>query len=858
MQNLLNRWWRVLAISIAAIVCAAGLTPLHAQDGGGATLAGTVLDPEGKPVASVTVTVKNEGSGAITKTTSDGEGHFSAAVPAAGAYTVEAMAQGFAVFHVAGVQVPGRGSVDVPVNLIVASMSQAVTVEGFVPLAVQTAPQGNTLEATSAKTEISGNFIRNFETPIADFGEVINYSPGTISLSPNGAGLGQAGKGPFFRGLADGLYNMTWDGIPFTDTNSVSHHTWANFPSPWIGSTDFDRSPGEASTVGQSTFGGSINLLSQDLQASPDIRATLSYGSWDTRLLKLDFDSGLFGPGNKNDLWLDIHQLESNGYQTDNHQKRDAGAAKYQYRLSPRASITLFSGLVDLWTNTPTNTSPTRAQVTQYGNNYLLDGTPYLPTGVPDAYFFGYNQYHVQTDFEYAGFNSDLGGGWRFDTKPYTYRYWNTEPYAVSPVSLSTSAPNGVDKLNGYRQAGDISTMSHEDKWGVLAFGGWYNWAYTDRYQSPMNILSGVITPLPNFHEHFITQSFQPFIQYRWKATRRLFITVGIKNSNQALALNQYQDNGTTVGCLGGTTAKDFVTGAPICLGGAAFISHSYNWNNWLPTATARYQLNKTWSAYAQFAEGAEAPPTNLFDVVNGAVTTPAKATLAKTYQIGSVLKHNRWTVDVDAFYIHYQNAYAAYLDTATGEDVWTATGPSNTKGLEGESNIVIGHGFNLYLNGSLNSAKYQEGPYYPNGGLWVQDAPKNIETVGGFYQHKNWDVGILQKRVGTMYNDNSSLTYVINGASLKFPVNQAITINPFDLTNFFFNYTIKNEGWLRGSKIGFAANNLFNNQNIVGISAATKPTLAVPFAPAAGDLLNTLAGRSVMVTLTVGYAPKR
>jgi iron complex outermembrane receptor protein len=814
------------------------------------------LDPDGKPVAGVEVTVKNEASGTLSKATSDAEGHFSAAVPAAGAYAVEATAQGFAEFHVAGVQVAAGATVDVPVTLIVASMAQTITVEGFVPLAVQTAPEGNTLEATSAKTEISGNFIRNFETPIADYGEVVNYAPGTFTLSPNGAGLGQ-GK-TFFRGLADGLYNVTWDGIPFTDTNSVSHHTWANFQAPWIGSTDFDRSPGEASTVGQSTFGGSINLLSQDLQASPDIRATMSYGSWDTRLLKLDFDSGLFGPGNRNSLWLDLHQMESNGYQTDNHQKRDAGAAKYQYRLSPRTSITLFSGVVDLWNNTPTNTSPTRAQVAEYGNNYLLDGTPFISPGVPDAYYFGYNQYHVQTDFEYIGYSSDLGDGWRFETKAYTYRYWNTEPYAVAPVSLSTSAPNGVDKLNGYRQAGDDANLTHDDKWGTFTVGGWYNWAYTDRYQYPMNILSGLDTPLPNFHEHFITQTFQPFAQYRWKATRRLFITVGIKASNEALALNQYQDNGKTVGCLGGAAAKDFVTGAPICIGGPAFISHSYGWNQWLPNASVRYQINRMWSAYAQYAEGSEAPPTNLFDVPNGNVTTPAEPTLAKTYQIGSVIKRNRWTLDVDAFYIHYQNAYAAFTDITTGEDVWTQTGPSNTKGLEAETNIVIGHGLNFYANGSMNSAKYQEGANYPNGGLWVQDAPKNIETFGLFYQHRNWDVGVLDKRVGTMYNDNSSLPYLINGASLSFPVDQAITINPFQVTNFFANYTIKNEGWLRGSKIGFAANNLFNNQNIVGVTAATKPTLTAPFVPNAGDLINTLPGRSVMISLTVGWAPKR
>jgi hypothetical protein len=29
----------------------------------------------------------------------------------------------------------------------------------------------------------------------------------------------------FFRGFADGQYTMTFDGIPFEDTNSPTHHT---------------------------------------------------------------------------------------------------------------------------------------------------------------------------------------------------------------------------------------------------------------------------------------------------------------------------------------------------------------------------------------------------------------------------------------------------------------------------------------------------------------------------------------------------------------------------------------------------------------------------------------------------------
>ena len=121
--------------------------------------------------------------------------------------------------------------------------------------------------------------------------------------------------------------------------------------------------------------------------------------------------------------------MTSDGYQTYNKQQRDAGYGKFQHRFSDKTSLSLYGGLVDIWNNTPNTTNPTRAQVEQYGVTYLLDSTPLLANGTPDPYYYGYNTYHVQTDFEYADFNSDLGDGWRFDTKAYTTRYWNKQFY---------------------------------------------------------------------------------------------------------------------------------------------------------------------------------------------------------------------------------------------------------------------------------------------------------------------------------------------------------------------------------------------------------------------------------------------
>jgi iron complex outermembrane receptor protein len=858
-----------IAASFSLFLMGTGVVRMNAQQGG-ATIAGTVIDQANKAVEGASVVIKN-GNDVAKVATTDAAGKFSATGLAAATYTIEVGAPGFALGTRRGVTVAGTETQNIAMTLNVDAISQSVTVQETIVLAADTAPQGNTLDTISAKTEISNAVITNFMAPVADFAEVIQQAPGAFSTNPNGIGLGQ-GKS-FFRGFADGNYTLTFDGIPFEDTNSPTHHSWASFPSQWISSTDFDRSPGLPSNFGPANFGGSINLKSPELQADPDIRGTFTIASFNTKLYSIDFESGLLGPKKADAILFNINAMTSDGYQTYNKQQRDAGYGKYQHRFSPTASLSLYGGVVDIWNHTPNTTVPTRAQVAAYGDNFLQDGTPTCTTvtlncpvanGSPDPYYYGYNNYHVQTDFEYAAYTAYFGNGWKIDTKAYTTRYWNKQYYqSGATVNLTPAKPSGVDKLNGYRHAGDTLVLSNENKWGVFRTGIWYDWAYTDRYQDPSNILTHENTPLPNFHEHFITTTTHPFAEFEWRATPKLVITVGIKAAAYGMYLNQYQDNGKTVGCLGGTlttypSTAGIWAGAPECIGGAAFVSHSVTYNTWLPTAAARYRIWKQWSAYAEYAEGSLIPLSSVFDTPGGNVLTPPKPQLAKTYQTGSVLKLNRFTLDADFFYIHYQNGYDSYTDPTTGEPVFVATGPSNTKGFELESHYVIGHGLSVYGNFTAGSAKYAKGPNFPNGGEWVANTPSNTEGLNILWQHGSFDIGYTFKRIGQYYQDNGSLTYKINGISEPYPVDQALAINPWTVSNAFFNYRIKNSSHFRGTKIQLAFNNIANSHALVGLNPGVSATATTPYVQSPLDQLNLLPGRSISLTITGGYAPKR
>jgi iron complex outermembrane receptor protein len=409
------------------------------------------------------------------------------------------------------------------------------------PEAARVAPSQTPLAARSAQSVISSEFIRNYTSPVADFSQVVQMSPGAFNYSPNGPGLGDTKT--FFRGFKDGQYTMTFDGIPFNDTNDPTHHSWAFFPSQFTGGAVFDRSPGSAATIGPANFGGSINLLSRTLANQQGINGTLSYGSFNTRLLDAGYDSGRFGAGGKSRLLVDVHQMQSDGYQTFNSQKRDAFSAKYQFAASEKTSLTVFSSVIDFHSQTPNQKGATRAQIAQFGDNFLMSGDP------AQATYYGYNFYHIPTDFDYVGVKTDLGHGWSIDDKVYTYRYYNKQNFNSTTAISTTSA---TDKLNSYRRFGNLLPITQVSQAGILRTGLWSELAWTDRFQAPSDPRTWVDAALPNFHEKFTTTTLQPYAEYEIKATNALRITPGIKLAYYKQDFTQFADNGKTVGSLNG------------------------------------------------------------------------------------------------------------------------------------------------------------------------------------------------------------------------------------------------------------------------------------------------------------------
>lgn len=869
-RKLVEVWLKATVSAVCLLMLVAGVGRLRAQESAG-VVQGTVVDPSGQAIQGAAVAVTSL-SGVKHTTISGAEGKFAVNGLKAGEYVVEVSATGFATQIRHGVMVGAGASVNVPVSLGLASVSEEVTVESEADtsIAAQLSPVKSVLDAASARTEITSSYVNEFTSPVTDFADITQAAPGTVSWSSNGIGMGQAKI--YFRGFKDDDYTMTWDGIPFEDANDPSHHSWAYVPAPAIGYVDFDRSPGTASDMGPANYGGSIHMFSPQLSDSMSMQASDSFGSFNTNEVLAEFNSGLFGGGNpKANFWFEGHHMTSDGYQTGNFQERTAGTAKFTYKFSDKSDLAVIGTVVIVDSNTPNNDA-TRAQLAQYGDNFLLQLNASNPDGSPNGLYYRYYRYHVPTDFEIVTFHRDFAHGWRLESKPYTYSYSNHQHYnnnqyseanTTSPGQTSNpvSTTSAIDKMNQYSRFGEITTLSAASKYGVFRTGAWYEFTPTNRYQIKSDprtwIDSNLISNL-KFHENFNIQSVQPFAEYQLVAIPRWTITAGIKDAYFNMWLKQWAD-GKIVGALGcpsGATSQSCPN----------FVTHDAGYNNWLPSFEANYRIRSNWSAYGQYGRGSIIPFSSIFDVTGAQVAVTPPPTVATTYQGGTVLKLNRFTMDADAFHIHFVNQYVAVPDTNPndpnfGFTYFYATPPSDTNGLEGEGNIAFGKGLSLFLNGTLGSAKYEAAAAQPATAIaaavpaspvaWVALAPHDTESLGLTYQSKGWDMGFFNKRVGSRWEDDGSY-------------HQNVPLDPFWMNNLFLNYTLRNGSRFENSKIKLSFNNLFDNHNVVDIAAASPITPPsgtsgnlIPYTQSLSDQMELLPGRSVMVTFQLGFSPK-
>ncbi len=683
--------------------------------------------------------------------------------------------------------------------------------------ATDTAPSQSSLESRSAQSIVSDEFIRNYTSPVSDYTQALTMTPGVFSYTANGVGLGDSKI--TMRGLSDSFMVISFDGIPFNDTNGVSHHSWAWFPSQTLGGAVVDRSPGSAATLGQATFAGNVDLRSRILEADARSSVMASMGTWNTNVLGFEQQTGQFGADGKSSLMFNVEKTDSNGYETFNDQHRKAYSGKYQYVADSTTTYTLFSSYLDMTNHTGSVKGITRKRFDAGDYTYMNSENP------SRGDFYGYNFYNLTTDFSYAGIDMALGNGWKMEDKLYRYSYTNHQKYVGTKPETATIVPNataGADKLNSYKTYGNVLRLTKESDTGILRTGLWLDNADSYRFTYKSNPLNWMNVALPEYSETYTTTTIQPYLEYEFKVSDKLSVTPGVKYAAYSQKFNQLADAATVGNKLPG---------------GATSIDHSVDYNDTLPSLDVRYKLSPNWSVYGQYAMGDQIPSTGVFDVTNANVAVPPKPTKAATTQFGTVYNTPDYTLSADVYYSELDGTYTSSTDS-NNVTTWLASGTQINQGIEAEANLILGGGFSIYANATYGSLKFSSGK-------WVAGAPSDTETIGLNYARDGWAIGVNANRVGQMYSDGADKNGVV--------VREAFTIDPVVLSNLFINYTIKSPGaFAKQTKVQFGVNNLMDSHSMTGIATAQKASTSAK--PDPTDVVNVLPGRSINLTLTVDF----
>ncbi len=624
------------------------------------------------------------------------------------------------------------------------------------------------LSATSARVSaaeaepqsfIGQALLEQVRPETGDYAAAALLAPSIASVSSNGGGIGET-TNINLRGLSDGQFSVTYDQIPFGDTVSATHHPDAYFSASTIAGLVVDRGPGVAGDLGQVDYGGAIHMSSPVVNDRAGLIERATYASFDTIDSVTTIQSGALTPLAGTKILLDADYRSSGGELSYSGGTAETYLFKSITPLPGRWRLTLLS-VVDTTQFFQFDAGPreTWAQVKAFGPNYALTDNP------SQSRYYGYNDQHENTDFEYIDLKGEISNI-SIDDRAYTYFYSGK---VISPNRIAvvdTSASSGVLSLKNpsppldvtatdpatnigglhlgdrYRVEGDILRFSKD--WASISFklGGWYEHADTYRHTLAFDLTNGdedlgyaslATPPVPN-HSNIKTLEYSSWDQYQvftdidWRPSSNISIRPGFKYLNFARTIDAPVENGGVEGFSRGSVYGTNVFSLPL----------------YFLAASDRVLPN--WSIYSQYATGFMIPP--LSDLITPVPSLNHDAPpVTATYQVGTVWTARRLAFDSDVYLIKVRNAQVPDPSNPHDIDVGTAS----YSGLEAELAYVAGSGFSLFANGSENVAKdtTHDLALDPNGGKALTDAPKATAAVGALYKRRRWGASLSYKLVG-------------------------------------------------------------------------------------------------------------
>lgn len=676
----------------------------------------------------------------------------------------------------------------------------------------------------------------------ADLPTVLQRAPGIHAYSDNGTGIGYS----FFsmRGIDQTRINVTVNGVPINDPQNqgVFFNNFADLASS-AHSIQVQRGVG-SSTNGTAAFGGSINILTQPVNNDFSAELHAGYGSFNSRRLTAQVQTGTFG---KNwGAYLRLSNLATDGFRENS----TSEISSFMFSVARQTEKSLFR--LNAWGGDAQSTlAYMGADANQLANNRRFNP---LQLGERDR--FKQNFYQVQYNYVINK---------RQSISSSAYAVTGNAPYFQFHFPAIWGTPYGFFNLpepivgNDTFRVADAMTAYRLNQ---FFYGGFINYNHTF---NNFSLIAGVHANSFT-SEHFLEVQNMQIWPAGFNAPHRVYFNTGTKQELSAFIKGTYHINASlnVYADLQVRTARFSYKPQVMAIAQNAFNVEDMQWQFFNPKLGINYSVNRFASLYAMFAmSGREPTRLDYFrdDLANRDIKqNEVKPEFVTNIELGYRYQSQRVNLQVNGYMMQFTNAIIN-------------TGATNNFGAPITTNVpnVLRAGIELDVNWKISQRFLI---------THASNFSRNrIKEITQFYTDYS---GTNPVNVGVNFNNTQpALTPAII-------VNQGVRYTPFEMVYADANFRYVGEQFTDNSSINaakipgyyvadlrlglqlkkwlkkdinlsFLANNIFNNSYSMWGNNALFSNVATPnangtFTPTVTPLFFVAPPRNYFATLQIKF----
>ncbi|RXG33228.1 TonB-dependent receptor [Leeuwenhoekiella marinoflava] len=627
---------------------------------------------------------------------------------------------------------------------------------------------------------------------------LLNYLPSVVTTSDAGSGIGYTGFR--VRGTGNQGINVTINGIPYNDTESLGSFfvNLQDFSSS-IQSVQLQRGVG-TSTNGAGAFGASLNILTDAADDKAYAQVSASGGSFNTRRANVKFATGLIS--DHFSFSGRLSTIKSNGYVD----RASSDLKSYFLQGEYRNENTLLKAIVfggheityQSWNGIDKQTLETNRTYNPIGFQYDDAGNL---EGFYENQVDNYKQDHVQLLW-----NQKYGGGWSTNLAlNYTMGRGFFEEYVDSwyyaNVNFSNDATFDFIGWEPYEVGGALQTDTD------LIRRRWLDNRYyvanltTNYSDKNIDFDAGIFGSIYT-GDHYGEIIWARYFSQTEEAGYRYYNGIADKNEFTTFAKATWRINDTwsVFGDLQGRFIS-YETNGQADDTTPFTIDKDYSFFN--PKAGLTFTVDESSKVYASYARANREP--NRTDFENG---NPIPESL-NDFELGYRFTKDRARIYANVYYMDYRDqlVLTGAIDDV-GAPIRQNSGSSYRLGVEVEAGFQLGRQFAISPNIALSTNKNRDF-FFQRDGVLQNLGNTNISfspnVVAGnridFFPIQNLRFSLLSKYVGEQYLGN------IDAASSKL---EAYFINDLN-----FQYDLEEIGFAKSITLTALVNNIFSEEYV-------------------------------------------